>query len=356
MAPRGPRFLVVAALAALVVVTATACEPGAPASSPATPAPTTPAPVSPAPTTTVPASGALADLGYSGVGRTVAPVTSVRDAEQTVAWQSPDDDDDLDDDLVGARLFIPSQRVASNACVVILHPLGGDRGAAWITTYAHALMADGAVVVAPDWRNHGSRQGATTQQTQWKANSAPGLADLLADSVVDVRRGLDVLERQVGCRRFGIVGFSAGGWIGTLVAGADPRVDGLVVLASGGDFDVLLRQSALDIFVTMSGRPSNLADLGVSETKVKHALTHLRPVDPAAWMRDRVTAPTLVVSHSSDLIMPPAAVSAIGTPARERGGRWMSSMGVRFHTVQCDTSAGGDLRATMEHLGSALGF
>src|SRR5690606_19566279 len=155
-----------------------------------------------------------------------------------VYFASPDGDEDLDADVVTATVDIPAVRAASNACVVLQHGFADNRSgywtADWITRYSAELTARGLVTFSIDARAHASRKGvriledgsATSDQgPSQKAHQPAGLVDLVTDTVVDVRRGLDWLDDQVGCDQVAIVGHSMGGWIATITAAADDRVD-----------------------------------------------------------------------------------------------------------------------------------
>lgn len=315
-----------------------------------------PPPTAPVPTTTVaPVDDLLANVTYvraAFVDATDLPADFTGTAD--VAFDSPDDDDDNDNDLVTGRVYVPATRAAAPSCVALIHGYGDRASSAWIATYAAALSADGHAVLATNLRNHADRVGVGPFEGPNKAYLPAGMADIVADSAVDVRRGFDWMEEQLGCDKYAVVGYSMGGWVATIVAGADARVDGLVTLASGGNFDALLRKSAHDVFVNMSGRPTFFADFLVNENAVKTALAALRPVDPASWMSQRVSIPALTMWHSSDPIIPGPSFAALAAAAESHGGRRLLTAGVQFHAVNGLTSPGGDLAETAAYLETRL--
>jgi len=350
---------------------AAACTP--PASStvtPESPAPTTaaPAPVTSAPTTTladvVPAptttQPAAVKAPLASVDYVKAPLTDATDLPDDftgwaeIQFNSPDDDDDADNDLVYGVVYVPATRSVAKSCIALVHGYSDRRSTYWLVEYAQALQAQGHVVIAADQRNHGDRSTPGPYGGVNKANSPAGMADIVSDSARDVRRSFDWLETEVGCEKYGVVGHSMGGWIATIVAGADARIDGLVTLASGGNFDALLRKSGHDVFVGMSGRPLFLADFGVNETLVKQALVSLDPVDAARWMSERVTVPALTMWHSTDPIIPSASFSALAAAAEANGGRRLTTGGVQYHLVNGWNSPGGDLYETKAYMAERL--
>jgi dienelactone hydrolase len=130
---------------------------------------------------------------------------------------------------VPAYLALPPGRGPFPAAI-FLHGSGGNRGD--LVPIAGWLAGGGAVALTIESAD--SRHGEPT-------NLLPGLAglkrqrDLAVQTVVDLRRGVDLLQSlpQVDDDRIGFLGFSAGAKSGAVFAGVEPRLKA-VVLVSGG--------------------------------------------------------------------------------------------------------------------------
>jgi dienelactone hydrolase len=100
---------------------------------------------------------------------------------------------------------------------------------------------------------------------------------------VDVRRLLDWAETRprVDSRRIGLVGFSIGAFVGSVVVGADERVAAAVLVMGGGHLH--------DVFATCYGDPVEVTQaarvrFGWSEEAVRRELAaHLAHVEPVRY-------------------------------------------------------------------------
>jgi dienelactone hydrolase len=130
-------------------------------------------------------------------------------------------------DRVTAFLVTPPRRGKLPA-VIYLHGSGGSRYD--LLPEATWLAARGAVTLTIDSAH---ARGPEVPETGEEGVRADG--ELLAQTVQDLRRAIDLLREQpqVDPERIGFVGFSAGARAGALFAGADDRLDA-VVLWSGG--------------------------------------------------------------------------------------------------------------------------
>jgi len=130
-------------------------------------------------------------------------------------------------DRVTAFLAVPPQGGKLPA-VIYLHGSGGTRYD--LLPEATWLAARGAVALVIDSAH---ARGPEVPETGEGGVRADG--DLLAQTVQDARRGIDLLRDRPGVdpERIGFVGFSAGARAGALLAGADERV-AAVALWSGG--------------------------------------------------------------------------------------------------------------------------
>jgi dipeptidyl aminopeptidase/acylaminoacyl peptidase len=69
----------------------------------------------------------------------------------------------------------------------------------------------------------------------------------LAQTIIDHRRALDFLETlpEIDPQRIGLLGASMGGILGALLAGVDERVKVAIIVAGGGGWSEMLRQSQI---------------------------------------------------------------------------------------------------------------
>lgn len=135
-----------------------------------------------------------------------------------------------------ASVLRPTRSATSGAghpAVVIVHGSGASaRDNPWTTAYAEALAARGIVVLYPDKRGSGRSGG------NWRTSSVMDLAG-------DTQGALDVLRRlpAVDTGRIGVIGFSQGGYVASVVA-ADERGAAFAAVISGGT--AALREQMVD--------------------------------------------------------------------------------------------------------------
>ena len=178
-------------------------------------------------TSTTPAGANVPDLfAYDAdaplgekVGKVLNPGYPVK--VRDVSYESPGGD------RVTAFLVTPPRRGKLPA-VIYLHGSGGSRYD--LLPEATWMAARGAVTLTIDSAH---ARGPEVPETGEEGVRADG--ELLAQTVQDLRGAIDLLSDrpEVDPERIGFVGFSAGARAGTLLAGADDRLDA-VVLWSGG--------------------------------------------------------------------------------------------------------------------------
>jgi fermentation-respiration switch protein FrsA (DUF1100 family) len=173
---------------------------------------------------------------------------------------------------------------------------------------------------AIDARFHGER--SDWQALQRVTRDPLLLERMLRETVVDTRRGLDVLETRtdVDPRRIGYLGISMGGFLGAMLAGSDERVQAPVLLVSGADWPTMLDSA-------------EARDLrGLPEEVLGDAAAILDPIDPKHWVGRISPRPVLMIAGDADDAVPPASARALHEAAREpkqvvwyRGGHTLPS-------------------------------
>jgi len=126
-------------------------------------------------------------------------------------------------------------------------------------------------------------------------------ATMLRDTVLDLRRALDVLRGRAECRdqKIGYLGVSYGGFAGALLAGVDLRIDAAALLVTGADWPTL---------VHAPGAVAHFPDPTA-------AVRILAPYDPGRWVRWIAPRPLLLINGRRDETVPLAAARALAGSA-----------------------------------------
>ena len=194
---------------------------------------------------------------------------------------------------VSAYLVVPPGKGPFPA-VIYLHGSGEDRTrlvvpAAW-------LAARGAVGLAIDSAFVKAAGPAPTDPVKRLERER----DLTAQTVVDLRRGVDVLASlpQVDSKRIGFVGYSAGAKIGAILAGVEPRIHAFDLMSGGS--------APLDSFVAAA--PQSL------RAPVRSALG---AVDPLRFVRRARPAALFFQDGLDDTVVPHAQLAALAAAGSE---------------------------------------
>jgi len=145
-------------------------------------------------------------------------------------------------------------------------------------------------------------------QASRQAREPKPLLRMIRDNVIDLRRGIDYLERSGECLEdIGYVGGSFGGLLGALLAGTDERVDATALVAAGGDWRELI-----------AGTPDFLLSaVGPGGPPPRKAVSILGPVDPVRWIGEISPRALLLINGRQDTTITPAAANALYRAAGE---------------------------------------
>ncbi len=172
---------------------------------------------------------------------------------------------------IAATLLAPLNAPAAATAVVIVHGSGSSaRDNPWTTAYAEALAQRGVVVLYPDKRGSGESSG------DWRTSSVEDLA-------ADVRAGVQFLRRQPGIdtASVGIIGFSQGGYVASVVAAEDSTVRFTAVISGG---TATLRDQIVDELVLEAERRSQpLAEAEVQLIRELYGSLFAAARDPQRW-------------------------------------------------------------------------
>jgi len=158
--------------------------------------------------------------------------------------------DEPDGTPVKLDVSIWPQRSGGHPVVLLAHGFGGSKDS--VATQAAQLNERGYVVVAWSARGHGRSGGRIhLDDPAFEVADAQALVDLAA-------RRPDVRLDAAGDPRLGVMGGSYGGALALMLAGADPRVDGVVAAVTWNDLaTAFFPQAALASDpATAAGRPA----------------------------------------------------------------------------------------------------
>ena len=117
-------------------------------------------------------------------------------------------------------------------CVLLLHGLGSKKED-MSSMFGRALADKGVASLALDAPEHGERKPAGPQP---QAQNPMRLLQVIRAGIVDYRIALDYLKtrKDVDSARIGLLGYSMGAMMGSILSGVDDRVKA-TVLCVGGD-------------------------------------------------------------------------------------------------------------------------
>ena len=114
-------------------------------------------------------------------------------------------------------------------CVLLLHALTSNKEA-MIRLFGRALAAQGLASLALDAHLHGERKTGSAEQL-----GPLEYLGLARESIVEYRQALDTLQTRtdVDSGRVGLLGYSLGAMMGSILAGVDERVKASVLMVGG---------------------------------------------------------------------------------------------------------------------------
>lgn len=207
---------------------------------------------------------------------------------------------------VPALLALPAEAKSPLPCIVLMHGLGGSKEG--MKPFWVELTKAGYACFAIDAVFHGERpKGPGGQALLLYPYSG---RDALAQTVIDLRRGLDFLQTrdEIDPKRIGYVGLSMGAILGSITAGVDERIAAVALIVGGGDWNVLLEKSVLSL-----AGDKNLKDKAARAP----IATALDPLDPVHWVGHISPRPVLMINGDLDNIVPVESNKALHTAAKE---------------------------------------
>jgi uncharacterized protein len=132
------------------------------------------------------------------------------------------------------------------------------------------------------------------------------VAVAVRESVADLGRGVDYLERRRECRKnIGYAGRNVGGMIGSVLAGSDARIRATVIISTPPTWRSFFAASDL-IPPHVHQTPAQL----------RTAERILSPLDPMRWITRISPRPVMVLSGREDPLVPTRAAAQLASAAR----------------------------------------
>ena len=238
----------------------------------------------PPPTKARPSWAALRSAYAVPAGKLVVRVAERKDPDYLVQH--------LDFTLAGRAkvpaIFIRPKKPGVYPCALLLHGWTSDKET-MIRYFGRPLAARGIACVALDADRHGERRDPKRPQ-EWSA-----FGEVVRGGIVEERQVLKSLAERpdVDRRRIGLLGYSMGAIMGTILAGVDDRVRA-AVLCVGGD---PIR--------------ANLASI----SKGKQAVAEF--VSPSNYAGHISPRPVMMINGRRDVIITPAMARLVHDAARE---------------------------------------
>jgi dienelactone hydrolase len=190
-------------------------------------------------------------------------------------------------DRVGGYLVTPAVAEGRVPAVLYLHGAGGDREEQLDVAVRLARRGTAGLTITAPSGGKSPPAGATAGETlRWQR-------DTIVADVVAARRGLDLLaaDDRVDPDRLGLVGWSMGGRLATIVAGVDERVRAAVLMSTG----------AVPVAEYVAAAPAELKD---------DVEAVLPDIDPLSHVDD-IRGALLVQAARGDSVVPQRALQAV---------------------------------------------
>jgi cephalosporin-C deacetylase-like acetyl esterase len=184
-------------------------------------------------------------------------------------------------------------------CLIIMHGLGQHKTA--LSILWGPFVKAGYAIFSIDAQYHGDRKPKVP--VDLFGSSPYSSRDMLIQTVIDLRRGIDYLEsrKDVDPSRIGYAGFSMGGILGSLVCAVDTRIQAPILALAGGDWKLFEGSKLPNSEKARREHPEGAAA----------SLEAMAPVDPVRWVARIAPRPVLFINGDHDTIVPVAAGKAL---------------------------------------------
>lgn len=178
-------------------------------------------------------------------------------------------------------------------CLILMHGLGQNKTA--LSILWGPFIRAGYAIFSIDAQYHGDRKPKAPIDVF--GLSVYSTRDMLIQTVIDLRRGIDYLDtrKDVDPARIGYAGFSMGGILGALVSAVEPRINAPILALAGGDWKLMFANSTL---------PNAVRARKEHPVEAAAGLEALDPVDPIRWVSRIAPRPVLFINGDHDTVVP----------------------------------------------------
>lgn len=162
----------------------------------------------------------------------------------------------------------------------------------------------------------GGARGSLAQATA-ALKKPETLRNMLQGTVVDLRMGLDYLERRSECHHnIAYLGTSFGAEVGALLAAQDRRIKATVLTSVGATYKAAILVGDL-IAQKIPGFPAPVPEAATDPALLAHAVSILGPYDPAKWVGKIGPRPVMLINGRFDPAVLPVDALELADAARD---------------------------------------
>jgi len=205
--------------------------------------------------------------------------------------------DSVHDKRVTAYYLKPEGQAGPVPCYLFMHGYSGSKND--VFDAADMTAAAGYCALFIDAEYHGERQVDGKAMYSKLAYSS---RDAMIQTVIDFRRGIDLLEKrpdEVDASRIGFAGGSMGGILGAVLAAVEPRIRATALAVGGAEWGYLLKVSVVAEALGLNKGDNPL------DPKVFRRI--VAPADPIHWAQLISPRPVLMLNAKHDVLVNPLA-------------------------------------------------
>jgi cephalosporin-C deacetylase-like acetyl esterase len=205
--------------------------------------------------------------------------------------------DSAHDKRVTAYFVKPGNHLGPAPCYLFMHGYTGSKDDAFRA--ADMTARSGYCALFIDAEYHGERK---VEGKSMYSKLGYSSRDAMIQTVIDFRRGIDLLETrpdEVDAARIGFAGGSMGGILGAVLAAAEPRIRATALAVGGADWGYLLKAS-----VVAEALGLNKGDNPLDPNEFRRIVAPADPINSAHLISPR---PVLMLNAKYDILVNPPA-------------------------------------------------
>lgn len=196
----------------------------------------------------------------------------------------------VNEQRVTALYSLPKTGLPPYPVIIFLHGIGDFKSRDYMQLGDSLFCRAGYAVLRIDIQYHGERK-IPGMKIDLVKNFPYASRNALVQTVFDLRRAVDFLDQrpEIDSARTAFAGISLGGILGTVFAGAEPRIEAPVLILAGGGLKFLFGEQALD----------------------RRIRNFLAPIEPLNFVAKIAGRPLYFQNASRDEIVPKATTEAL---------------------------------------------